>query len=103
MLVLTRLLNEAIMIGDEIEITVLEIRGDRVRIGIRAPQQVPIHRKEVYQAIREANLEAAKADAVTVNDLGELGRTLVRPPFPTPPEKSEKEFKSPGPPADNRA
>ena len=51
MLVLTRRLSQSIKIGDGIEITVIEVRGDQVRIGISAPADVPIHRTEVYQAI----------------------------------------------------
>jgi carbon storage regulator len=52
MLVLSRKRNEVIMIGDDIKITVLEIRGDKVRLGITAPANVPVHRLEVYQAIQ---------------------------------------------------
>ena len=52
MLVLTRKRNEAILINDDITITVVEIRGDKVRLGVDAPKDVPIHRKEVYDAIQ---------------------------------------------------
>lgn len=52
MLVLSRQRDETIVIGDNIEITVVDIRGDRVRIGIAAPRDVQVHRKEVYQAIQ---------------------------------------------------
>ncbi len=52
MLVLSRLRDEIIMIGDEIEIMVVDIRGNKVRLGIKAPPQVPVHRKEVYEAIK---------------------------------------------------
>ncbi len=52
MLVLSRHWNERIVIGDDIVITVVEIRGDKVRLGIEAPIQVPIHRQEVYDAIK---------------------------------------------------
>lgn len=51
MLVLTRRKNERIRIGESIVVTVVEIRGDKVRIGIDAPQDIPVHREEVYQAI----------------------------------------------------
>jgi carbon storage regulator len=47
------------MIGDDIEITVVDIRGDKVRLGINAPASVPVHRKEVYDAIKRENREAA--------------------------------------------
>ena len=53
MLVLTRLKNETIMIGDDIEITIVDIRGDKVRLGINAPRTVQVHRKEVYEAIKQ--------------------------------------------------
>ena len=52
MLVLSRQRDETIMIGDEIEITVVDIRGDKVRLGIQAPTQVPVHRQEIYDAIQ---------------------------------------------------
>lgn len=66
MLVLSRHRDETIMIGDNIEITVVDIKGDKVRIGINAPREVQVHRKEVYEAIRKENSEACK---VQVNDL----------------------------------
>lgn len=59
MLVLSRHRDETIMIGDDIELTVVDIRGDKVRIGIKAPAQVAVHRKEVYDAIRRENEQAA--------------------------------------------
>jgi carbon storage regulator len=52
MLVLSRQRDETIMIGDDIEITVVDIRGEKVRLGINAPSHVPVHRKEVYEAIK---------------------------------------------------
>lgn len=52
MLVLTRQRDETIMIGDDIEVTIVDIRGDKVRLGITAPKEVSIHRKEVYDAIK---------------------------------------------------
>jgi len=54
MLVLTRRINESIVINDDISVLVVEVRGDRVRLGIEAPQDVVVHRKEVYDAIKEA-------------------------------------------------
>jgi len=59
MLVLSRQRDQTVMIGDEIEITVVDIRGDRVRLGFRAPAEVPVHRKEVYESIRRENQRAA--------------------------------------------
>jgi len=59
MLVLSRQRDETIMIGDDIEITIVDIRGDKVRLGITAPPHVPVHRKEVYDAIQRENRAAA--------------------------------------------
>lgn len=59
MLVLSRERDETIMIGDDIEITIVDIRGDKIRIGINAPSRIAVHRKEVYDAIRAENREAA--------------------------------------------
>ena len=61
MLVLTRQINETIIIGDDIEITVVDVKGEKVRIGIRAPRNVSVHRKEVYLKILEQNVEAARS------------------------------------------
>ncbi|MHC4990405.1 MAG: carbon storage regulator CsrA [Planctomycetota bacterium] len=60
MLVLSRQRDETIMIGDDIELTVVDIRGDKVRLGIKAPTSVPVHRKEIYDAIRLENEQAAR-------------------------------------------
>lgn len=75
MLVLSRQRDETIMIGDEIEISVVDIRGDKVRLGISAPTRIAVHRKEVYEAIRRENAQAARLGA---QDLGSLAQT-VRP------------------------
>lgn len=60
MLVLSRHIDESIMIGDDVELTIVDIRGDKVRIGISAPTSVAVHRKEVYDAIRQENEQAAR-------------------------------------------
>ncbi len=60
MLVLSRQRDETIMIGDNVEITVVDIRGDKVRLGISAPRHIQVHRKEVYDAIKRENQQAAK-------------------------------------------
>ena len=62
MLVLSRRPNESIVINDKIVITVIEIRGDKVRLGIEAPRDVPVHRSEVYQAIQRAEAEVPTPD-----------------------------------------
>ena len=59
MLVLTRKLHQSIVIGDGIEVVVLEVRGEQVRIGIKAPKNVAVHRKEIYDQIHEENRSAA--------------------------------------------
>ena len=59
MLALARKVNESIMLGNDIEITLLEIKGDQVKIGISAPKSVPIYRKEIYLQIQEENKQAA--------------------------------------------
>ena len=75
MLVLSRQRDETIMIGDDIEITVVDIRGDKVRLGISAPSTVPVHRKEVYEAIKRENREASQVDP---NDLSGADEKLRR-------------------------
>ncbi len=60
MLVLSRQRDESIIIGDNIIITVVDIRGDKVRLGIEAPSEIPVHRREVYEAIQRENRRAAQ-------------------------------------------
>lgn len=59
MLILARKLNESIMIGDKVEISIIDIKGDQVKLGIKAPKNVKVYRQEVYQAIQEENKAAA--------------------------------------------
>ena len=59
MLALSRKVNESIIIGNDIEVTILEVKGDQVKIGINAPKSIPVYRAEVYAQIKEANKEAA--------------------------------------------
>lgn len=61
MLVLTRKANQSIMIGDGIEVSVLSVVGEKVRLGIQAPRDVPVHRKEVFVEIKAQNVEAAES------------------------------------------
>lgn len=68
MLILTRKLNESIMIGD-IEVKVTSLKGDYVKLGIKAPREVPIHRKEIYDLIQKENKEAAAANIADISDL----------------------------------
>jgi carbon storage regulator len=57
MLVLSRQKDESIMIGDNVEITIVDVRGDKVRLGITAPKEIPVHRREVYEAIQREKSE----------------------------------------------
>ena len=75
MLVLSRQRDETIMIGDDIEVTVVDIRGDKVRLGINAPKEISVHRKEVYDAIRRENREAAQVKPEDLSGLGKIGPT----------------------------
>ena len=79
MLVLARRINESIMIGDEIEIVVVEIKGEKIRLGIRAPRSVSVHRAEVYKEIQEQNKEAAKTTPQSLEGLGKLLKKKKQP------------------------
>jgi carbon storage regulator len=77
MLVLTRKSNQSIMIGDEIEVSVLSVMGEKVRIGIQAPQQVPVFRKEIYLEIhREATGVPPVADGTAPEQVGGVDESL---------------------------
>ncbi len=69
MLVLSRQRDETIMIGDDVQITVVDIRGDKVRLGITAPRHIQVHRKEVYDAIKRENEQAARIRQQDVADV----------------------------------
>jgi carbon storage regulator len=72
MLVLTRKAGESVMIGDDVVVTVLEARGDVIRIGIKAPRDVQVHREEVYQELKDVNREAASPTDAAVRALTEM-------------------------------
>ena len=72
MLILSRKTDESIMIGDQIEISIVEIRGDQVKLGIKAPRSVKIYRQEVYRAIQQENIEAVKTKPETLPQLDNL-------------------------------
>jgi carbon storage regulator len=84
MLVLTRRSQQSIMIGKDVVITVLEVRGDQVRIGVSAPRDVEVHREEVFLELQEANRSAASPSAEALSALGKL-----LPPAPAAPSKPE--------------
>lgn len=68
MLVLSRQRDESIIIGDNITITIVDIRGDKVRLGIDAPKEVPVHRQEVYDAIQRENQRNQESDSSVTED-----------------------------------
>ncbi|MBX7058689.1 MAG: carbon storage regulator CsrA [Leptospirales bacterium] len=72
MLVLARKVNESIMIGDDIEVVVVDIKGDQIKLGIRAPRNVSVHRSEVYREIQEQNKRAAESAPASLEGLGDL-------------------------------
>ena len=70
MLVLSRHRDESIMIGDDVVVTIVDIRGDKVRLGIDAPQDIPVHRQEVYEAIQRENQKASRVNPSETRNLG---------------------------------
>ena len=69
MLVLSRQRDESIVIGDSIVVTIVDIRGDKVRLGIQAPTEIPVHRREVFEAIQRENLMASQLERKDVQGL----------------------------------
>lgn len=69
MLVLTRRANQSIMIGHEIVVTVLEVRGDQVRLGIKAPRSIDVHREEIFAQLQQANRDAAQVPKPAIDSL----------------------------------
>jgi len=70
MLVLSRQRDESIMIGDNIVVTIVDIRGDKVRLGINAPTEIPVHRQEIYEAIQRENQRASRVDPKDTRGVG---------------------------------
>ena len=75
MLILTRKLGERITIGDDISVTLIEIKGSQVKLGIEAPKNISVHRQEVYERIREENLRASEVGASELSKADSLLRT----------------------------
>jgi carbon storage regulator len=71
MLVLSRQRDESIMIGDDVEITIVDVRGDKVRLGITAPKSIPVHRREIYDAIQREKAQKADGQAPAAPGNGE--------------------------------
>ncbi len=80
MLILARKVNERILIGSNIEIVVVDIKGDQVKIGIKAPPEVKVYRQEVLEEILKQNIEAAKAAPERLPELGGLLGEGEKPP-----------------------
>ncbi len=74
MLVLTRKVDESIMIGDSIEVKVLAVDGGSVKLGIQAPREIPVHRKEIFEEIRRENVAATQAPGFDIDRLKDLLR-----------------------------
>jgi carbon storage regulator len=70
MLVLTRKPNESIMIGDDVEVSVVDVKGDQVKLGITAPKSIKVHRKEIFLAIQSENIDASRP---VIDRIGEIG------------------------------
>ena len=101
MLVLSRQRDETIMIGDDVEVTVVDIRGDKVRLGITAPREISVHRKEVYEAIRRENRAAAQVKPEDLSGIAKLGGGsaaggIGRQPSPPPQQPPPKRGDGPG-------
>lgn len=99
MLVLSRRVGERLVIGDGIVLTVIEVRGDGVRLGIDAPRDVRVHRAEVLEAVQAANAESAATDEAEVAATADALRHLV-PPTAAPAPGLTREDPSATPPAD---
>ena len=80
MLVLSRQRDESIIIGDNIVVTIVDIRGDKVRLGINAPTEIPVHRQEIYDAIQRENLRASRVEPKDTRNLGPSGGLQRRKP-----------------------
>jgi cytosine deaminase len=86
MLVLARQRGESVMIGDEIRVTVVDIRGDKIRLGIDAPRTISVHRKEVYDEIKDANKEAAQMQPEDLTHAPAPAPTKMKLVHPAPPD-----------------
>jgi carbon storage regulator len=69
MLILTRKQGESVAIGDDIQVTVVEIQGKQVKLGVKAPREVAVHRQEIYEKIQQENIRASQVDDFDLSDL----------------------------------
>ncbi len=92
MLVLSRQKDESIMIGDEVEITIVDVRGDKVRLGITAPKSIPVHRREIYDAIQREKAQQADEHVPTGgnDEHSEAATESVRTKTDKPEKASQK-------------
>jgi len=79
LLVLARKINESIMVGDDIEIIVVDIKGDQIKLGIKAPKKVSVHRTEVYKEIQEQNKKAAESTPGSLENINKLLKSKSKP------------------------
>ena len=78
MLILTRKLGESITIGDDVRITIIEVKGKQVKLGVEAPQQTTVHREEIYQRIQEENRMAALISPVHLKKVGDFWKKIKK-------------------------
>ena len=79
MLVLSRKPDESIIIGNAIEVKVVEVRGEQVKLGITAPRDIPVHRKEIYEAIQKQNTDASNAKDANLDKISRLFKKNKKP------------------------
>ncbi|MBU1487334.1 carbon storage regulator CsrA [bacterium] len=72
MLVLARKRDQSIVIGDDVEVIIVDVHGDQVKLGITAPRHIPVHRKEIYEEIQRENIRAAQSKAVELPKLDKM-------------------------------
>ena len=90
MLVLSRQRDESIMIGDDVEITIVDVRGDKVRLGIAAPKKIPVHRREIYDAIQREKAQKAEAEAAAAANPSEEPAEKAEEPTATETDKPQE-------------